>query len=388
MGIRALLYHPLHPPITMNTFGRLLRLTSFGESHGPALGGVLDGFPAGFAIDEAAIEEALRRRQGGRSDLTTPRRESDKVRFHSGIYEGQTLGTPIAFVINNADPRSQDYSQLSDLYRPGHADFTYQAKYGHRDPRGGGRASARETVVRVVAGALCEQWLRAEGVHISAYLSQVGAVHYDDSHLYEAIHLTEGDKVLLQSRYEQIVPCPDKATAERMAAAVAETRDSRDSIGGVISCRVDGLPAGLGEPLYDKLSSRLASAMMGINAARGFEIGDGLALASEYGSAANDPFVSTEAGAIEQQTNHCGGLLGGISTGAPLTFRTAFKPTSSIGREQTTCRTDGTPTTLSITGRHDPCVALRAVPIVEAMTALTLMDFYLLHRAYSTAERG
>ena len=204
----------------MNTFGRLLRLTSFGESHGPALGGVLDGFPAGFAIDEAAIEEALRRRQGGRSDLTTPRRESDKVRFLSGLYEGRTLGTPIAFVIDNADTRSQDYSQLSDLYRPGHADFTYQAKYGHRDPRGGGRASARETVVRVVAGALCEQWLRAEGVHISAYLSQVGAVRYDDSHLYEAIHLTEGDKALLLSRYEQVVPCPDKATAERMAAAV------------------------------------------------------------------------------------------------------------------------------------------------------------------------
>ena len=224
----------------MNTFGRLLRLTSFGESHGPALGGVLDGFPAGFAIDEAAIEEALRRRQGGRSDLTTPRRESDKVRFHSGIYEGRTLGTPIAFVIDNADTRSQDYSPLSDLYRPGHADFTYQAKYGHRDPRGGGRASARETVVRVVAGAFCEQWLRAEGVHISAYLSQVGAVHYDDSHLYEAIHLTEGDKALLLSRYEQVVPCPDKTTAERMAAAVAEARDSRDSIGGVISCRVDG----------------------------------------------------------------------------------------------------------------------------------------------------
>ena len=228
----------------MNTFGRLLHLTSFGESHGPALGGVLDGFPAGFAIDEAAIEEALRRRQGGRSDLTTPRRESDKVRFLSGIYEGRTLGTPIAFVIDNADTRSQDYSQLSDLYRPGHADFTYQAKYGHRDPRGGGRASARETVVRVVAGALCAQWLRAEGVHISAYLSQVGAVHYDDRHLYEAIHLTEGDKVLLQRRYEQVVPCPDKTTAERMAVAVAEARDSLDSIGGVISCRVDGLPAG------------------------------------------------------------------------------------------------------------------------------------------------
>jgi len=242
--------------------------------------------------------------------------------------------------------------------------------------------------VRVVAGALCAEWLRAEGVHISAYLSQVGAVRYDDSHLYEAIHLTEGDKALLLSRYEQVVPCPDKAASERMASAVAEARDNRDSIGGVISCRVDGLPAGLGEPLYDKLSSRLASAMMGINAARGFEIGDGFALASEYGSAANDPFVPTEAGAIGQQTNHCGGLLGGISTGAPLTFRTAFKPTSSIGREQTTCRTGGTPTSLSITGRHDPCVALRAVPIVEAMTALTLMDFYLLHRAYSTAERG
>lgn len=368
----------------MNTFGRLLRLTTFGESHGTALGGVLDGFPAGFAIDESAIEQALRHRQGGQSTLTTSRRETDQVCFLSGIYEGRTLGTPIAFIIENTDTRSQDYSALSELYRPGHADFTYQAKYGHRDARGGGRASARETVVRVVAGALCAQWLRAEGIHIAAYLSQVGTVLYEEDPYRSSIHLTHEDEALLHLRYEQVVPCPDKATADRMAQAVAEARDRHDSLGGIISCRVDGLPTGLGEPLYDKLSSRLASAMMSINATRGFEIGDGFALASGQGSTCNDPFRPTPSGEIEQTTNHCGGLLGGISTGAPLFFRTAFKPTSSIGLPQMLCGEDHSLCEYTITGRHDPCVALRAVPIVEAMTALTLMDFYLLHRAHQS----
>lgn len=275
----------------MNTFGRLLRLTTFGESHGTALGGVLDGFPADFAIDESAIELALRHRQGGQSTLTTSRREPDQVRFLSGIYEGRTLGTPIAFIIENTDTRSQDYSALSELYRPGHADFTYQAKYGRRDVRGGGRASARETVVRVVAGALCAQWLGAEGIHIAAYLSQVGTVLYEEDPYRSSIHLTHEEETLLHLRYEPVVPCPDKATADRMAQAVAIARDHRDSIGGVISCRVDGLPPGLGEPLYDKLSSRLASAMMSINATRGFEIGDGFALASGQGSTCNDTFI-------------------------------------------------------------------------------------------------
>ena len=372
----------------MNTFGRLLRLTTFGESHGTALGGVLDGFPAGFAIDESAIEQALRQRQGGQSILTTSRREPDQVRFLSGIYEGRTLGTPIAFIIENTDTRSQDYSALSELYRPGHADFTYQAKYGHRDARGGGRASARETVVRVVAGALCAQWLRAEGIHIAAYLSQVGTVLYEEDPYHSSIHLTHEEETLLHLRYEQIVPCPDKATADRMAQAVATARDHRDSIGGIISCRVDGLPPGLGEPLYDKLSSRLASAMMSINATRGFEIGDGFALASGQGSSCNDTFISTPSGQVEQETNHCGGLLGGISTGAPLFFRTAFKPTSSIGLPQMLCGADHSLHEYTITGRHDPCVPLRAVPIVEAMTALTLMDFYLLHRAHQSGTRG
>ena len=375
---------PLSSPLTMNTFGRLLRLTTFGESHGTALGGVLDGFPAGFAIDESAIELALRHRQGGQSTLTTSRREPDQVRFLSGIYEGRTLGTPIAFIIENTDTRSQDYSALSELYRPGHADFTYQAKYGHRDARGGGRASARETVVRVVAGALCAQWLRAEGIHITAYLSQVGPVLYEEDPYCSSIHLTHEDEALLHLRYEQVVPCPDKATADRMAQAIAEARDRHDSLGGIISCRVDGLPSGLGEPLYDKLSSRLASAMMSINATRGFEIGDGFALASGQGSTCNDPFRPTPSGEIEQTTNHCGGLLGGISTGAPLFFRTAFKPTSSIGLPQMLCGEDHSLREYTITGRHDPCVALRAVPIVEAMTALTLMDFYLLHRAHQS----
>nr|WP_314478422.1 chorismate synthase [uncultured Porphyromonas sp.] len=370
----------------MNTFGRQLRLTTFGESHGPALGGVLDGLPSGLEIDLEAIELALSRRRGGESRLATPRREPDHLRILSGIYEGRTTGTPLAFLVENVDVRSGDYARLADIYRPGHADFTYEAKYGHRDPRGGGRASARETVVRVIAGAIAMQWLTAQGVRIYAYLSRVGGVSLS----YEgwtAVELSEQEQACLEGRYRHIVPTLGEETAEKMAREVSEAREAKDSVGGVISCRVYGLPAGLGEPLYDKLTSRLASAMLGINAARGFELGEGFALASMRGSVANDPFHLSVEGRVAQVTNRGGGTLGGIATGAPLTFRVAFKPTSSIGLPQETVRRDLEAVRLEITGRHDPCLALRAVPVVEAMTALTLMDFYLLH-ARSTQRQG
>lgn len=362
----------------MNTFGRRLRLTTFGESHGAALGGVVDGFPAGWMIDEEAIQLALERRRPGSSALTTPRREKDQVRFLSGIYQGKTLGTPIAFLLENSDQRSEDYAPLADVFRPGHADFTYQQKYGHRDPRGGGRASARETVARVVAGALAQQWLSAQGISIYAYLSQVGPVSLEQAEWSDVAPSSEHLKALAE-RYAHPLPCPCPQSAEAMAEAIRSAAQAGDSLGAVVSCEVYGLPPGLGEPIYDKLSSRLASAMLGINASRGFELGEGFALASARGSEANDAFSSDDTGAIYQTTNHTGGILGGISSGAPLTFRTAFKPTSSIARPQQTVRTDASATSLTITGRHDPCVGVRAVPIVEAMTALTLMDFYLLH---------
>ncbi len=363
----------------MNSFGRHLRLTTFGESHGLALGGVLDGFPAGWRVDEEAVQLALSRRRPGASPLATARKEPDQVRFLSGIYEGKTLGTPIAFMIANEDQRSGDYTALADTYRPGHADLTYTLKYGHRDPRGGGRASARETVARVVAGALASQWLEARGISIFAYLSTVGAIQLEQPE-WTASHPSPQHLQSLQLRYDQVLPCPCPETAERMARAIQEARTAGDSLGAIISCEVYGLPAGLGEPIYDKLSSRLAAAMLSINASRGFELGEGFTLASRRGSESNDALLPSEEDAPQQATNHTGGLLGGITTGAPLTFRTAFKPTSSIALPQQTVDRDGLPTSLTITGRHDPCVGVRAVPIVEAMTALTLMDFYLLHQ--------
>lgn len=363
----------------MNSFGRHLRLTTFGESHGLALGGVLDGFPAGWRVDEEAVQLALSRRRPGASPLATARKETDQVRFLSGIYEGKTLGTPIAFMIANEDQRSGDYTALADTYRPGHADLTYTLKYGHRDPRGGGRASARETVARVVAGALASQWLEARGISIFAYLSTVGAIQLEQPE-WTVIHPSSQHLQSLQLRYDQVLPCPCPETAERMARAIQEARTAGDSLGAIVSCEVYGLPAGLGEPIYDKLSSRLAAAMLSINAARGFELGEGFALASRRGSESNDALLPSEEGSPQQATNYTGGLLGGITTGAPLTFRTAFKPTSSIALPQQTVGRDSLPTSLTITGRHDPCVGVRAVPIVEAMTALTLMDFYLLHQ--------
>lgn len=354
MDVRALVYRE------MNTFGRLLRLTTFGESHGIAIGGILDGFPSGLTIDLALVQEALERRRPGRSALTSPRREPDELRILSGIYEGRTTGAPIAFVIENQDTRSRDYSTLSTLYRPGHADYTYAMKYGIRDPRGGGRASARETAVRVVAGALASQWLHTRGVEILTYISAIGGITLaDDRWSYPS---DEQYLSWIRSSRQHVLCCPDEALAEQMIALIEEVRADGDSVGGVISGRVLGLPVGLGEPLYGKASSCLASAMMSIHAVRGFEIGDGFGIAQRRGSEVNDAFYCEE-GHIRTCTNHSGGLLGGITTGEDLTYRVAFKPTPSIRKSQQTVKTDGSATTVSVEGRHDPCVVLRAQPL-------------------------
>lgn len=374
MGGRPPLGHPsLCTQERVNSIGRLIRLTTFGESHGEAVGGVLDGFPSGLRIDEELLQRRLAQRRGGQRG-TTPRAEADELRFLSGLYEGRTTGTPLAFVIANADVRSRDYEALAELYRPGHADYTYESKYGLRDPRGGGRASARETVVRVVAGALCEQWLASRGVGVYAYLSAVGGIALPEV---EPPHsLSEVERVQLSQQLSGSFPCPDPDYTEAMLAEIEAARVARDSVGGVVSCRITGLPVGLGEPLYDKCSARLASAMMSINAAKGFELGGGFALAAARGSAVRDEFVPSPGG-IAMRTNHSGGLLGGITTGEDLMLRVAFKPTSSIGQPQQTVTRSGQPTSFTLEGRHDPCVALRAVPVVAAMAALTLADLYL-----------
>ncbi|MBD5337373.1 MAG: chorismate synthase [Bacteroides sp.] len=328
----------------MNSFGINFRLTTFGESHGPAIGGVIDGCPAGWRLDTAEIQRELDLRRPGVSRLTSARREADHVEFLSGVLaDGTVLGSPIAFLIRNTDQRSADYEALREVYRPGHADFTYQLKYGVRDHRGGGRASARETASRVVGGAVALQWLRqiAE-IRIEAELTQVGSVR-----------TTDGGDVL---------------------AEIERVRALGDSVGGVVSCRIDGLPAGVGEPVGDKLQARLAAAMMSINAAKGFEYGDGFAAAEMLGSKANDPMRKGADGRPLFLSNHSGGILGGISTGEPVTFRVAFKPTPSIALPQQTVNHDGNEVEIKVTGRHDPCVALRAVPVVKAMAALTLAD--------------
>lgn len=332
----------------MNSYGERFRLTTFGESHGPAIGGIIDGCPSGWRLDVSMIQEALDRRRPGTVALTSARREPDRVEILSGILEdGTTLGSPIAFLIRNVDARSKDYETLRDIYRPGHADYTWEKKYGVRDHRGGGRSSARETAARVVGGAVAAQWLRQfYGVSFETRLVQVGRVN-----------------------------SPDR---EELLAEIDRVRLLGDSVGGIVAGRISGLPTGIGEPVGDKLQSRLAMAMMSINAAKGFEYGDGFAAAEMLGSEANDRMRAGEEGKPEFLSNHSGGILGGISTGEPLTFRVAFKPTPSISLTQKTVDRSGKNVDLNIKGRHDPCVALRAVPVVEAMAAMTIADMILL----------
>ena len=356
----------------MNTHGKLFRLTTFGESHGPCIGGVIDGCPAGLRVDCDEVAHQLARRRGGATEGSTARRESDRVDFVSGLMDGVTTGTPLAFLIPNEQHRSSDYDRLKHVYRPSHADYTYIKRYGIRDWRGGGRASARETAVRVVGGTIARQILWEEvGLEIVSYTSRLGGLGLPGS------YRDEVDSAEVEaSKYG----CPDPATEQQMEALVRQARTEGDSLGGVVSTIVRGVPAGWGDPLYDKLSADLASAMMSINAAKGFEIGDGFALSEMRGGEANDPFVTNEKGEIRTSTNHSGGIQGGISNGEVIRFRTAFKPIASIARPQSTVDTDGHPTDLTILGRHDCSVFPRVLPVVDAMTALVLVDQYMLFR--------
>ncbi|GAB3827749.1 chorismate synthase [Pontibacter rugosus] len=350
-----------------NSYGKLFRITTFGESHGAAVGVTIDGCPAGLEITTEEIQYALDRRRPGQSDITTPRKEEDKVTILSGVFEGKTTGTPIALVVNNKDQHSHDYSHVEHAFRPSHADYTYTAKYGLRDFRGGGRSSARETVARVAAGALAAKLLQHYGITVQSYVSQVGTIKLRKH--YSKLDLSQIDS--------NKVRCPDGKIAARMIGVVEEARDSLDTIGGVVSCVVKGVPAGLGEPVFDKLHAELGKAMLSINAVKGFEYGSGFEGVKMRGSEHNDQFYTDEEGNIRTRTNNSGGIQGGISNGQDIYFNVAFKPVATILQPQTTINDAGEEITLQGKGRHDPCVLPRAVPIVDAMAALVLADFLL-----------
>lgn len=345
-------------------------MTSFGESHGPAIGGVIDGMPAGITVDMDFIQNELNRRRPGQSQLTTARKEADELEVLSGVFEGKTTGQPIGFIVRNQNQHSDDYENLRNVFRPSHADFTYWQKYGIRDHRGGGRSSARETISRVVAGAFAKLVLRELGITIQAYTQQVGDI---------ALTGTYNDYDLDQTESND-VRCPDSATAQRMADLIGKVKAEGDTIGGVIACVVKGCPIGLGEPVFGKLQAELAHAMLSINAAKGFEYGMGFAGVTQRGSEQNDIFMPDEDGGITTRTNRSGGIQGGISNGQDIYFRVAFKPVATLLREQETVNIEGEPTLLHARGRHDACVLPRAVPIVEAMAAITLIDNYLLNK--------
>ena len=349
-----------------NTIGKLFTFTSFGESHGKGIGGIIDGCPAGIDMDESFIQNELDRRKPGQSSIATPRKEDDKVEFLSGVFEGKSTGTPIAFVIWNQNQHSTDYDHLKEVYRPSHADFTYQQKYGIRDHRGGGRSSARETAARVVAGAVAKLVLKTKGVEITAYTSQVG--HIAMTQTVDTVDLT-----LTESN---IVRCPQQEVAEQMIEYIKELKKSGDSIGGIISCIIKGLPVGLGEPIFDKLQARLAAAMLSINASHGFDYGRGFEGVSLRGSQMNDSFIKS-GDKVSTKTNNSGGIQGGISNGEEVYFRVLFKPVATISKKQETLDIHTNEVELEAKGRHDPCVLPRAVPIVEAMAAITLLDLYL-----------
>lgn len=352
-----------------NTFGTLFTLTTFGESHGEAIGGVVDGMPAGIDIDLEFIQSELSRRRPGQSHITTQRNEQDQVELLSGVFEGKSTGCPIGFIVRNTNQRSADYDNLRNLYRPSHADYTYAAKYGIRDYRGGGRSSARITISRCVGGALAKLALRQLGVSINAYTSQVGDVALD--HDYTKYDFAETER--------NPVRCPDPIAAQRMEQLISEVKAEGDTIGGVVTCVVKNCPKGIGEPEFGKLHAMLGAAMLSINAAKGFEYGKGFSCATSRGSQQNDAFVA-EGGNIHTSTNHSGGIQGGISNGEDIYFRTAFKPTATILQEQKTVDSTGNSAILQAHGRHDPCVVPRAVPIVEAMTAMVILDYIMLNK--------
>ena len=349
-----------------NTIGKLFTFTSFGESHGKGIGGIIDGCPAGIELDEAFVQKELDRRKPGQSSIATPRKEDDKVEFLSGIFEGKTTGTPIAFVIWNQNQHSADYDHLKEIYRPSHADYTYQQKYGIRDHRGGGRSSARETAARVVAGAVAKLALKQQGIEIKAFTSQVG-------HIAMTQTIETADLSLIENN---IVRCPQPEVAVKMIEYINELKKEGDSIGGVISCVIKGVPLGLGEPVFDKLQARLAFSMLSINASHGFDYGRGFEGVSLKGSEMNDSFVK-DGDKVSTKTNNSGGIQGGISNGQDIYFRVLFKPVATISKKQDTVDIHANEVELEARGRHDPCVLPRAVPIVEAMAAITLLDLYL-----------
>ena len=354
----------------MNTFGTLFTLTSFGESHGAAIGGVVDGMPSGITVDMDFVRSEMQRRRPGQSAVTTGRQEPDEVEFLSGIFEGRTTGTPIGFIIRNTNQHSNDYDNLREVLRPSHADYTYWQKYGVRDHRGGGRSSARETAARCVAGALAKLALRELGINIQAYTSQVGHIALDNDYTKYDLSLTETN----------IVRCPDSEKACEMEELILQVKSEGDTIGGIVTCVITGCPVGLGEPVFGKLHAALGSAMLSINACKGFDYGRGFEGIAERGSEQNDQFAYTDEG-FTTATNRSGGIQGGISNGQPIYFRTAFKPVATQLGEQTTLDIHGNQQTLKAKGRHDPCVVPRAVPIVEAMAAITILDHYLQYKA-------
>jgi chorismate synthase len=349
----------------MNSYGTLFKISTFGESHGPAIGVIIDGCPAGLQIDEVFIQSELSRRKPGQSKITTQRKEDDTFKILSGVFEGQSTGAPIALVIENQDQRSKDYSHIQNTFRPSHADYTYETKYGVRDYRGGGRSSARETAARVAAGAVAKLLLKKFGIDINGFVSQVGDLK---SPPYTQLDLSKTE--------DNIVRCPDSTTAQKMIALIDQVRLDRDTIGGVVTCVIKNSPVGLGEPVFDKLHAELGKAMLSINAVKGFEYGSGFAGVELRGSQHNDEFVN-ESGRIRTKTNHSGGIQGGISNGEDIYFNVAFKPVATIMQDQQSVDKEGNETTVSGKGRHDPCVVPRAVPIVEAMAALVLADFLL-----------
>lgn len=352
-----------------NTFGNIFRLTTFGESHGAGIGGVIDGFPAGIELDMDFIQSELDRRKPGQSRITTDRKEADQVEFLSGVFEGKSTGCPIGFLVRNTNQHSNDYENLRNLYRPSHADYGYTQKYGLRDHRGGGRSSARETIARCVGGALAKLALNQLGITVQAYTSQVGSIALENDYRLYDLSLTESNAVR----------CPDTAKAAEMEQLIAEVKAVGDTIGGIITCVIKGCPVGLGQPAFGKLHAALGGAMLSINAVKGFEYGEGFAGVTARGSEQNDIFYNNN-GRIDTRTNHSGGIQGGISNGQDIYFRVAFKPVATLLMEQETVDLQGNDTIVKARGRHDPCVLPRAVPIVEAMAAMVLLDYYLIDK--------
>lgn len=350
-----------------SSIGKLFRFSSFGESHGEAIGGVIDGFPPNFPIDLAYIQKELDRRKPGQSKIVTQRKEEDKVRFLSGIFNGKSTGAPIGFIIENTNSKSKDYAHLEDVFRPSHADFTYEKKYGNRDYLGGGRSSARETATRVVVGALAKLYLETKGIHFTAYVDQVASIRIPEN---EALNFDDIE--------QNPVRCAHLSTANMMEKLILETKKKGDTVGGSVFCQITGVPIGLGEPVFEKLHAELGKAMLSINAAKGFEYGSGFSGIEMFGSAHNDIFQSDGT----TKTNFSGGIQGGISNGMPIYFRTAFKPVATLIQDQESISKTGKKVIVEGKGRHDPCVVPRAVPIVEAMAAIVIMEFYLRWKAY------